>query len=187
VKRMMIGLLASLTFAAHAGAQGIADRAREAEALAGQGKFIEAMTVLDEAIAVLWDKSPLQFRRALWVAEPAAGFGAFNPRENNVFASATPMTAYAEPIGFGWRKSGDVWHLEMAIDITVKSKAGNVLLEKADFQKLKFGSRVRNREFMTNITYTFKGIANGDYILDTTLRDLVSGKKGTFSLPFVVR
>jgi hypothetical protein len=168
-------------------AQSVIDKAREAETLAGQGKHVEAMMAMDEATAALWDKSPLVFRRALWLAEPPDGFGAFNPRENNVFAPGAPMIAYAEPIGFGWRRAGDIWRLDMAIDIVVKSPDGTVLLERADFQKLELGSRVRNREFMARVTYTFTGIQKGDYILDTTLRDKVSGKKGTFTLPFVVR
>jgi hypothetical protein len=168
-------------------AQSVVDKAREAEALAGQGKHVEAMMAMDEATATLWEKSPLVFRRALWVAEPPEGFGVFNPRENNVFAAGAPMIAYAEPIGFGWRRAGEIWRVDLAIDIVVKSADGTVLLERADFQKLEIGSRVRNREFMTRVTYTFTGIAKGDYILDTTLRDKVSGKKGTFTLSFVVR
>jgi hypothetical protein len=170
-----------------AAAQSIIDKARAAEALAGQGKYVEAMVAMDEATTALWDKSPLVFRRALWLAEPPEGFGVFNPRENNVFASGAPMIAYAEPIGFGWRRVGDIWRLDLAIDIVVKGSDGTILLERADFQKLEIGSRVRNREFMARVTYTFTGIQKGDYILDTTMRDKVSGKKGTFTLPFVVR
>jgi hypothetical protein len=187
VTRLLLALFAILSLINSAAAQGAVDKAREAEALAGQGKYVEAMAAMDDAATALWDKSPLVFRRALWLAEPPDGFGAFNPRENNVFASGAPMIAYAEPVGFGWRRAGDVWRLDMSVDVVVKSPDGKVLFERADFQKFQFGSRVRNREFMTRLTYTFTGIPNGDYILDTTLRDNVSSKRGTFSLPFTVR
>lgn len=185
--RMPVTLFATLWLVTQAAAQDLLGSAKQAETLAGQGKFVEALVALDEAATALWDRSPLLFRRVLWVAEPPGGFGAFNPRENAVFAAGAEMIAYAEPIGFGWRKSGDIWRTDMSIDLTVKSKDGQVLLQKSDFQKLQIGSRVRNREFMARVTYTFTGIRSGEYAAETTLRDNVTGKHGTFSLPFVIR
>jgi hypothetical protein len=40
---------------------------------------------------------------------------------------------------------------------------------------------------MTTMNYTFDGIPKGEYLLDTIARDKVSGKSGTFTLPFVAR
>lgn len=165
----------------------IAAKARDAETLVAEGKFIEAVGALDEASTKLWDASPLTFRRALWVATTPDGFGAYNPRENNVYASGAPMIAYAEPVGFGWKQSGDVYQTDLGIDIVVKDKDGAELLRRADFQGLKLGSRVRNHEFMMHYTFTFTGIPTGDYVLDVITRDKVSGKSGAFSLPFLVR
>jgi hypothetical protein len=162
-------------------------KAREAELLAAEGKYAEALRALDEAAGALWEKSPLSFRRALWVASPPDGFGAYNPRESNIFASGASMIIYAEPVGFGWRKSGEVWQTDINIELTVKSKTGEVLLHKNDFQKLRMGSRVQNREFIATLTYTFTGIPNGEYVVDTIFHDTVTKKSGTFSLPFVVR
>lgn len=157
------------------------------EALAAQGKFSEAIAALDDTAAALWEKAPLTFRRALWVAAMPDGYGAYNPRENSVFASGAQQIAYAEPVGFGWRKNGDIFETDLAIDIAVKGKDGTVLLRKEDFQRLRLGSRVKNREFMTRISYTFSGIPVGEYVIDTIMRDNVSGKTGTFSLPFTIR
>jgi hypothetical protein len=165
----------------------IAGKARDAEALSAQGKYIEAVAALTEATSALWAKSPLTFRRALWVAAPPEGFGVYNPRENNVYGSGAKMIAYAEPVGFGWRQSGEVYQTDLAIDIVVKDKTGAELLRRSDFSGMKLGSRVQNREFMATFTYTFSGIPAGEYVLDTIVRDKVSGKSGTFSLPFVVR
>ncbi len=155
--------------------------------LAAQGKFTEAIAALDETAAALWEKAPLSFRRVLWVAAMPEGFGAYNPRENSVFASGAKMIAYVEPVGFGWRKNGDMFETDLAIDLVVKGKDGAVLLTKDDFQGLRIGSRVKNREFMTHMTLTFTGIPAGEYVAETTMRDKVSGKRGTFALPFTVR
>lgn len=165
----------------------IAGKAREAETLAAEGKFAEAVAALDTAAVALWNKSPLTFRRALWVAAPPEGFGAYNPRENNVYASGAKMIAYVEPLGFGWAQAGDTFRIEFVTDIVVKDKDGKELMRQERFQTLKIGSRVQNREFMTTFSYTFTGIPRGEYVLETLVRDVVTGKTGTFTLPFVVR
>ncbi len=185
--RMLFGLTVAVVMIGSAAAQDIAGKADEAEALARDGKFIEAMAALDEAANALWEKAPLSFRRALWVAEPPGGFGLFNPREDNVFDAGAEMIAYVEPVGFGWRKSGDVWVTDLVADLVVKSKEGEVLASQPDFNQLQITSRVRNREFMARFTYTFTGIPAGEYVVETVLRDKVSGKNGTFTLPIKVR
>ena len=184
--RLMTWLVALVVLTGTAAAQDITDKAKEAEALAASGKFVEAIAALDQAATALWEKAPLSFRRALWVAEPPQGFGAYNPRETNVYAAGDSMIAYVEPFGFGWKKAGDVWRTDIIADLVIKSKKGEVLLRKPDFQKLQLGSRVRNREFMTRFTYTLTGIPPGEYVCETTLRDAVTGKSGTFALPFVI-
>jgi hypothetical protein len=185
--RIFCGLAFVVFITGSAAAQDIAVKAGEAEALARDGKFIEAMAALDEAANAIWEKSPLTFRRALWVAEPPGGFGLYNPREDNVFDSGAEMIAYVEPVGFGWQKSGDVWVTDLVADLVVKSKDGEVLASQADFNQLQITSRVRNREFMARFTYTFTGIQAGEYLVETVLRDKVSGKDGTFTLPITVR
>lgn len=177
----------ALCLAGGAAAQEIAAKAQEAEALLGQGKAVEAIAALEEAAGAAWDKAPLTFRRALWVAEKGSGFGVYNPREGDTFAPGTPMLVYAEPIGFGWNRSGDIWRTDLIADVTIRAKDGKQLFAQEEFQKLQLASRVRNREFMVNFTYTLSGITPGDYLLETTLRDQVTGKKGSFTLPFSVR
>jgi hypothetical protein len=180
-------LLALLAALASAAAQDLTAKVKEAEALAAQGKYVEAVAALDDAATALWDRAPLGFRRALWVAEKANGFGAYNPRENGIYSAGMPMLAYAEPIGFGWQQSGEIWRTDMIADVVVKATDGKQLFRQEEFQRLQLASRVRNREFMVNFTFTLSGIPKGDYLLETTLRDQVTGKKGAFTLPFAVR
>ena len=187
MRRALLGMLLAASFAVPAAAADLVAKATEAQTLADQGKFIEAIAALDAATDLLWEQTPLTFRRALWVAGPPTGFGAYNPRETNIYAAGDQMIIYAEPVGFGWSKTGDIWQMNMAADLAIKSKAGEVLLTQQDFQKLSIGSRLRNREFMTTLTLTLTGIPPGEYIADTTLRDQVSGKTGTMSLPFVIK
>ena len=168
-------------------AQSVAERGRAAEQLAAQGKMIEAIDALDEAALALWAKLPLGFRRALWVKERATGFGIYAPRENAVFAAGEPMLIYAEPVGHGWRRDGELWRSDMIADVVFKSKEGKPLMTQAGFEKFQLASRVRNREYNTNFRYVLTGIPKGEYLAETTLRDQVSGTSGSFTLPFTIR
>jgi hypothetical protein len=69
----------------------------------------------------------------------------------------------------------------------VKGMGGTELRRIPDFTNLRIGSRVKNRELAALLTYSFSGIPVGEYIVDTIMRDRVSGKSETFSLPFIVR
>jgi hypothetical protein len=46
---------------------------------------------------------------------------------------------------------------------------------------------VRNREYNIRLTITLTDIPAGEYLADFTVHDAVSGKSGTFSLPFVIK
>jgi hypothetical protein len=185
--RALAGILAIAFSIGVASADELADQMKAADDLAGGGKFLEAMDALDAAATLIWDRSPLSFRRALWVSEAPVGFGAYTPRPTNEYASGDEMIAYVEPIGFGWRKSGDMWQTDLATDVTIKDKDGKEIYSQKDFQKLALSSRIRNHEFMTRFTFQLTGLAVGNYTLETTLRDAVSSKSGTFSLPFVIK
>ena len=187
MRRALLGMLLAASFAAPAAAADLVAKATEAQTLADQGKFIEAIAALDQAADTLWEQAPLTFRRALWVAGPPNGFGAYNRRETDAYAAGDQMIVYAEPVGFGWAKSGDIWQTNLAVDLAIKTKDGEVLINQPDFQKLAVASRLRNREFIATLTLTLNGIHPGEYIADTTFRDQVTGKTGTMSLPFVIK
>ena len=185
--RVLAGILTLALSLTAAAADELADQMKAADDLAGSGKFLEAMDALDAAATLVWDRSPLNFRQALWVAGPPVGFGAYTPRPTNEYASGDEMIAYVEPVGFGWRKSGDMWQTDLSADVAIKDKDGKEIYAQKDFQKLDLSSRICNHEFMTRFTFLFTGLPAGDYVLETTLRDAVSSKSGTFSLPFVIK
>ncbi len=185
----LIGFIVSIVFAATTPtfAQDVPARLKQAEALIQQNKLTEAMAALDEASALLWERAPLTFRKALWVVSKPQGFGVYSVREDNVFAQSAPMIAYAEPIGFGWRRDGELWRTDLAVDIVVKDPAGKEIGRQDNFGRLQIVSRVRNREFMSDFTYTLRGLPAGNYQLETRMRDQVSSKTGSFTLPFTVK
>jgi hypothetical protein len=188
MQRIFAALLASVIASASASAGAIADKAAQAESLAADGKYLEAIDVLNQATIPLWGKSPLSFRKALWVAERPRGFGSYNPRETNAYKGDDKMIAYAEPVGFGWRKAGDIWHSDLAADCTLKSKDGKPVASQT-LTGASLDVSTRSPVFMGHFIHfilNMSGFSAGEYVADFTVRDAVSGKRGTFSLPFVI-
>jgi len=126
---------------------------------------------------------PLTIQRALWVTESPTAFGVYTPRSDNIFDANAPMQIYAEPMGFGWRKSGDLWHAELGADLVLRKQDGAELYRQRDFQKVGVDSWVRNREFIMTFTYIFRNVPKGEYLVDTILRDAVKGKAVTSRCP----
>jgi hypothetical protein len=189
MQRIFAALLATAILSGSSAAGEISDKAARAESLAGRGKYVEAIEALDQAAASLSDKSPLSFRTALWVAEPPDRFGVYNPRRTNAFIAGENMFAYAELVGIGWKKTGDIWQTDFTADFSLKTKDGRQIFSQQDFAKADAGtsmSRVRIRELIARFTIVLNDVPAGEYLAEFTVRDAVSGKNGTFSLPFAI-
>ena len=184
---LLAGLLSGPARAQEFSPEVLDQQVKAAEALAADGKFVDALYAMRAATVSLWEAAPLTFRRALWIEEPPPGWGVYAPRSSATFASGDKMIAYAEPVGFSWRASGEQWVIEWTADVVIKSKDGTELQRVNDFQQLKITSHERNQEVFASFTYTFTDIPTGDYVVDTVLRDKGSGKTATFSLPFAIR
>ena len=189
MQRTFAGLLAAAILSGPSSAGEISDKAARAEQLAGRGKYVEAIEALDQAAASLSDRSPLSFRTALWVAEPPDRFGVYNPRRTSAFIAGENMFAYAELVGIGWKKTGDIWQTDFTADFSLKTKYGRQLFSQQDFAKAdasKSMSRVRIHELIARFTIVLNDVPAGEYLAEFTVRDAVSGKNGTFSLPFAI-
>jgi hypothetical protein len=189
MQRIFAGLLVTAILPGSSFAGEISDKAARAESLAGRGKYVEAIEALDQAAVSLSDKSPLSIRTVLWVAEPPGSFGVYNPRRTNAFIAGENMFVYAELVGIGWKKTGDIWQTDFTADFSLKTKDGRQLFSQKDFAKSDAGtsmSRVRIRELMARFTIVLNDVPTGEYLAEFTVRDAVSGKNGTFSLPFAI-
>ena len=171
-----------LSLAAPLMAGPVADKAAEVEAAMEAGDSAAALTGASEIMAQVWDYTPeLGIRQSLLVAEPAAGYGIYNPRPTNQYKSGEPVYVYAEPYGFAYGSPGEgLSAIGFSVDLRVLSETGEVLAEMPALADLNLTSRHQNREFQANLTYTLSGVAPGKYLLETTLHDKNSAKIGTF-------
>lgn len=160
----------------------VADTAAEVEAAMAAGDSAAALTGASEIMAQVWDATPeLGIRQSLLVAEPAAGYGIYNPRPSDQYKSGEPVYVYAEPFGFAYGSPDEgLSAIGFTVDLRVLSETGEVLAEMPALADLNLTSRYQNREFQANLTYTLSGVAPGKYLLETTLHDKNSAKTGTF-------
>lgn len=176
----ILGLSLCLTAPVLAGP--VADKAVEVETALAAGDSNAALTGANDILAQVWQSTPdLLIGQTLLVAEPAAGYGIYNPRPTNQYKAGEPVFVYAEPIGFGYGSGGEgLSTINFMVDLRVLDEAGAVLGEMPGLADLNLTSRYQNREFQANLTYTLSGIAPGKYVLETTLHDKNSAKTGTF-------
>lgn len=179
-KALAIG--ASLAFGQPALAGPIADKAAEIEAMIAANDMTGAATASDDLYGQIWDASTsIGFRNVVLVAEPAAGYGIYNPRPDEKYKLGEPIVIYAEPFGFGYgAPSEGLNSMAFVVDLKVITESGEVLGEIPGLTEVALESRYKNREFQANLTYNLDGIGAGRYVLQTTLRDKNSDKTGTF-------
>ena len=140
-----------------------------------------------DALLSVWEKSPLQFRRAFPVAGKAAGFGIYERRADSVLKQDEPLLLYAEPVGYGWKQEGEIYMSQIAADFELRDGDGKTLGAQKDFGNFKLAGHDRNTEYYMNLTYNFTGLPVGKYIIVTIFRDQVTGKAGSFETPFEVK
>jgi hypothetical protein len=154
---------------------------------ATQAQSLEEIDRREAAVAEAWQKMPLTIRRAVFVAERPKGFGQFTGRNSNVFKPGEKLVAYVEPVGYGWKDTGNGnFEFGFAVDFLIKSSDGKILTGQENFANLVEKGQRRNREFMVTLTMNVSGAPAGDYVLEYKLRDLASDKSAVINLPFQI-
>jgi hypothetical protein len=169
--------------AAYAGP--IAEDAAKAESLLSDGKAQDGLTAFDAATDAFWTAAPLTFRSALF-ADRIASYGDYFPRAAAPFKAGDVAMVYLEPVGFGWAQDGDGFKASLETDIELRSTGGLILGKAEKFGHIERTSRERIRELNLSVKLPLPDLKPGDYELMVTVRDLVSGKTGTVSLPLTL-
>jgi hypothetical protein len=186
--RRMLAVAIVALWASASTAGEIADRAAEAERLLETGQGLDIIETFEQAQDVLWTAMPLTIRRVVLVSE-ASGVGVYRPRGNNRFRADEALLLYIEPVGYGYGNDGlgnNV--IELAVDLTLRTEAGELLGTIEDIGSIKVSSRSRNRELFFNLTLTFTGgtVGPGRYRAEFLMRDKNSSKTATFTVDFVI-
>jgi hypothetical protein len=177
---LVCGLAAALPLVASAGP--VADKAAEIEGMQAAGDAEGAMNGARDLLAEVWTASEgLIIAEALLIAEPAVGYGIYNPRPDNKLKLGAPFLIYVEPVGLAFAEPGDgLFASGFYVDLKVINAAGDVLGELQNLTEQNQVSRHKIHEYQANLTLTIGGIPPGPYVLQTTLRDKNSAKIGSF-------
>jgi hypothetical protein len=175
-----------IAFSGGAIAGELADAGAMADAKVQQGQYLEALTTLSAAQDKVWEKSPLLFRKTVFVAADPAGFGIYDLHDGSTFKRSESLILYAEPIGYGYRKDGELNVIDLSLDFEVKAKDGRLIGSQKAFANPQLRSRVQNHEFFVKVVYDFSAVPAGEYEVKTTVNDKTSGKAGSFSMPFTL-
>lgn len=186
-KSVLTGIFClSMLQAAFAGS--LNDKATEAEAALAAGKPQDAITSIRSALIEAWKAAPLSIQKAVFISEPAAGYGVYNKRPDNVFSAGQPLLIYMEPVGFTWAESGGVFRSHIVADFDLLTPDGKVLAGQKDFGSFKFASHEHNTEYMATMTLNLTGAPAASYVLQITLRDQLNGdQSASVRIPFEIR
>lgn len=139
----------------------------------------------DELVAV-WERTPLDIRRAVFVTERPQIYGAYQERGSNVFKAGETLLTYVEPVGFTWTRDGEVYKFGVTIDFLLKSADGKVLGGQDRFMEFSRTSRNRVRELMVNIDLNVSGAPAGTYVVEYKLHDIGNGRTASVAQTFQI-
>ncbi len=163
----------------------VADEAARAESLLAAGNAQDAVAAFDRATDAFWVAAPLTFRTAIFV-DKIQSYGDYLPRAQGPFKAGDAALVYLEPVGFGWAADGDGFKTSLETDIEIRSTGGLTFGKAEKFGKIERTGREKTRELNLSVRLPLPALKTGDYELMVTVRDLVSGKSGTVSLPLTL-
>jgi hypothetical protein len=143
------------------------------------GKYAESAELIEQALEEVKVKAPLTVKNFYPVRRKADYFGAFEPRESNVYESAEALYFYLEPKNVVFVKKGEAYTGGFFIDIAIKDDKGDVVFEQKKFLDAQFNSREPIHDLFTNVTLTMTGAPVGTYNVAFTVRDQNSDKSAT--------
>jgi len=140
---------------------------------------------LDDEIAKVWASSPLAFRHVS-VVNSAAGFGDFERRNSDTFKAGEILMVYVEPVGFTYVLAKERYWLALSVDLAIENDAGQIISEGEDLFLIDDSSRIQIREFHMVLSVKIPQIKAGEYKAVYQVRDMNSGKTGSFTVPFTI-
>ncbi|MGH6922643.1 MAG: hypothetical protein ACRED5_02635 [Propylenella sp.] len=182
-KSLGVTILLVLSFSSFASAGPVADAAARAEALQAEGKIVEALDALAEAVDAIWTGGPLGFRTVA-VVDSASGFGVYQERSDPTYRPDEKLTVYVEPVGFGYGSAEGAASIGFTADLAIENATGEVLSDTKDVFSLSAPSGAGKREFYMALTFVVPYLRPGAYRAVFTVHDQNSDKSGSFGVAF---
>jgi hypothetical protein len=174
-----------LCWSSFAAAGPIADAAARAEAMQAEGKTVEALDALNEAVDAVWRDAALAFRTVALI-DSASGFGVYEARAEPTFRPDEILTVYVEPVGFGYGSANGAGTIAFTADLAIENATGQVLSETEDVFSLSTPAAPGRREFYMALSFAVPFLRPGEYKAIFRVHDRNSAKTGSFEASFNV-
>jgi hypothetical protein len=165
----------------------LAARLDAVRAKAEVGRAAEAFEDLKAAELELWKRmTSLSARRLVLIEEEPPPDGAYSPRGGNLFRKGEPVRIALEPVGYTLKEEGGLYRLLLTTDFTVVDDQGSIYGGQRDFGRWEAASRRPVTEFLMFFTYDLSGLAPGEYVIETVVRDAYSDRTLELATPVVI-
>ncbi|MBN9669070.1 hypothetical protein [Roseibium aggregatum] len=145
-------------------------------------EFSKALAAYDRA----WETAGLGFATATLTEKASSGYGEYVPRETAAYTDGETLSIYAEPVGYGFAENDGLYSYKLTASYKLLNLSGQVLAEQDNFAEFTGSGRSKMRELSAALTFEFSGLHAGDYRLETSFTDEITGKSAGFTLPFTV-
>lgn len=149
---------------------------REAEKSYLDGKKLEAVEQLKQAVLDIWNEVPLTIKNARLVEDTET----YVTRKNNAFGSGEKIHINAQIFGYELKRVGEAYSINITTDVYFL-QGGEILAGQQNFGKFKFISPMPNTEFRLDLTYWLTDAPSGVYDVQTVVHDQNSGQSTTFT------
>jgi hypothetical protein len=154
---------------------------------AEDGRTAEAFEELKRVELELWRlMTSLSARRLELIEEEPPPDGAYRPRVGNLFRKGEPVRIALEPVGYVLKEEDGLYRLLLTTDFTVVDDRGNIYGGQRDFGRWEAASRRPVTEFLMFFTYDLGGLAPGEYVIETVVRDAYSDRTLELATPVVI-
>ncbi|HCL78562.1 MAG TPA: hypothetical protein DIC53_01180, partial [Synergistaceae bacterium] len=126
------------------------------------------------------------FVKGLFVTE-VTGYGQYTEHPSPAFSQQEKITAYLEVNGFENKKEGDMYQLDLVLDLLVKDKSGKVGVEQKGVVVSKNIVTDPMKGMYFTVTIDPSLLRPARYILTFVATDNNTGRKASLDLPIQVK
>jgi len=154
-----------------------------------ENKYNEAVSELEEALAIVKNRASLQLNNLYFCTEDPQMFGIYNIRPNSVFKQDDVFYMYGEPKNFTYNEIQEgIYELHFKGEVYLLDEDNNVIFGEMNFLEYPLTSHVRNSEIFISaaIPVNNLGLSSGNYKFRVVIKDILSQKTTEAIIEFSV-